>query len=130
MLHPYAFPKTYSLKSRKRIGQLFKKGRVVKVYPLKLIYLSQPKQDNQQALRVLMSVSKRRFALAVDRNTLKRRCREAFRLNKNTLEHTLVQHGTYADIAVLYVGSTFYPFEDINKAMQSGLERISKELSK
>ncbi len=128
MLHPYAFPKTYSLKSRKRINQLFKHGRVVKIYPLKLVYLPQPIQDEQQVLRMLISVSKRRFALAVDRNILKRKCRESFRLQKNTLEQALVQHDTYVDIAVLYISSVSYPFATINKAMQLGLEKLTKDV--
>ncbi len=128
MPRPSAFPKSYSLKSKKQIDLLFKRGKTVKAYPLKLVYTIQDQQDEPKAIRILISVSKRRFALAVDRNRLKRQCREAFRLQKTPLETSLAKHNKYMEIAILYIGSQPLDFENIRQSMCKILERINLQM--
>ena len=68
--------------------------------------------------RVLFSVPKRTFKKAVDRNAVRRRVREAYRLHK----HRLTQPP--ASIAFLYTAKTKISFEEIEKGMKLALKRV------
>ncbi|NJB82174.1 ribonuclease P protein component [Wenyingzhuangia aestuarii] len=70
------------LKSRKAIGQLFIEGQSVKEFPIKMIFLPVPKEQ-EQITKVAFSVPKRNFKHAVDRNRIKRLLREAYRLHQH-----------------------------------------------
>ena len=74
--------KAERLNSKKLIEELFQKGSYFYFYPFKIFYLKEPASTNHQ---VLISVPKRTFKKAVERNKLKRRIREAYRLNKEKL---------------------------------------------
>lgn len=75
------FNKAEKLKSKKLITQLFENGKTVIAYPFKLVYLETVFEDGT-LLKTGVSVSKRNFKRAVDRNRIKRLMREAYRLNK------------------------------------------------
>lgn len=86
-----SYSKIEKLKSKKLITALFEKGKSVTVYPLKLVFL-ETHFDDGVLLKTGVSVSKRNFKKAVDRNRIKRLIREAYRLNKasyfgNTSKH-------------------------------------------
>lgn len=84
------FKKEEKLKKKKLIGQLFAQGRSLSAYPLKLIYL-QTDHDSPYKIQAGVSVSKRNFKKAVDRNRIKRLLREVYRKNKYLIyesEHT------------------------------------------
>lgn len=76
-----SFPKIEKLKSRKRIDKVFREGRSVSQFPLKLIYLPASFPEEVPA-QVAVTASKRNFKRAVDRNRVKRLMREAWRLQK------------------------------------------------
>jgi ribonuclease P protein component len=78
----FKFPKAERLKSEKLIGELFEKGSSFYFFPFKVFVMPAAGSDTHQ---VLFSVSKKVYKKAVDRNLLKRRMRESYRLNKNLL---------------------------------------------
>ncbi|MDN3678479.1 ribonuclease P protein component [Flavobacterium paronense] len=80
----FSYPKTEKLKSKKIIDLLFSKGKSVSKYPLRLVYV---KHDFEEDIPIKMgvSVSKKYFKNAVDRNYFKRVLRESYRLNKQIL---------------------------------------------
>ncbi|MDN3675446.1 ribonuclease P protein component [Flavobacterium branchiarum] len=80
----FTYPKNERLKSKTIIGLLFSEGKSVSKYPLRLVYYSGPLEENQQ-IKVGVSVSKKYFKKAVDRNYFKRVLRETYRLNKHIL---------------------------------------------
>lgn len=77
------YPKHEKLKKKKYIDLLFSEGRTVTKYPLRLVYV--PVKDLDVPLQMGVSVSKKYFKKAVDRNYFKRVLRECYRLNKDLL---------------------------------------------
>ncbi|AWA29356.1 ribonuclease P protein component [Flavobacterium magnum] len=82
---PFSYPKNEKLKSRKTIDLLFSEGKSVSKYPLRLVYMPVDQADGP--LRAGVSVSKKYFKKAVDRNYYKRVLRETYRLNKAILDN-------------------------------------------
>lgn len=83
----FTYSKTEKLKSRKIIDLLFSEGKSVSKYPLRLVYA--PIEEGNEKLLFGVSVSKRNFKNAVDRNYFKRVLRECYRLNKHLLYENL-----------------------------------------
>jgi len=83
----FSYPKEEKLKSKTTIGLLFTEGKSVSKYPLRLVYC-QEKKETTQKIKMGVSVSKKYFKKAVDRNYFKRVLRETYRLNK----HILIPH--------------------------------------
>ena len=81
------YPKTEKLKKKKYIDLLFSEGRTVTKYPLRLVYV--PVKELDTPLQMGVSVSKKYFKKAVDRNYFKRILRECYRLNKELLLNDL-----------------------------------------
>lgn len=81
------YPKHEKLKKKKYIDLLFSEGRTVTKYPLRLVYVSV--KDLDVPLQMGVSVSKKYFKKAVDRNYFKRVLRECYRLNKDLLLNDL-----------------------------------------
>ena len=80
----FSYPKNEKLKSRKTIDLLFTEGKTVAKYPLRLVYMETTFED-EVPLKIGVSVSKKHFKNAVDRNYFKRVLRECYRLNKQIL---------------------------------------------
>ena len=85
------FGKDYKLCSRSLIEEVFKQGKSVKSYPIKLIYLKTDKLTDSKHFQIAISVPKRNFKSAVDRNYIKRMLREVIRKNKLLIEPFLIQ---------------------------------------
>jgi ribonuclease P protein component len=80
----HTFRKEERLSKDKLIQELFDKGSSFYLFPFKVFFMPNPDQG-AAFHQVVISVSKRNFKRAVDRNLLKRRIREAYRLNKEML---------------------------------------------
>lgn len=80
----FTYPKHEKLKSKTTIDLLFSEGNSVSKFPLRLIYVEN-KEENAELIKMGVSVSKKYFKKAVDRNYYKRVLRETYRLNKHLL---------------------------------------------
>ncbi len=78
------FRKQEKLKKKKLIAELFARGKSISVFPLKMVYLGID-HDSDYKIQAGVSVSKRNFKNAVDRNRIKRLMREAYRKNKYSI---------------------------------------------
>lgn len=82
----FTYPESEKLKSRKTIDRLFSEGTSVSKFPLRLVYVA---NEGPELIKIGVSVSKKHFKKAVDRNYFKRCLREAYRLNKQLLMEKL-----------------------------------------
>ena len=122
----YTFPKKEHLCSKKRIEQLFnRKNPSLGVYPLRLTWVPAPARTAAPP-EVLITVPKRAFKRAVDRNRLKRLLREAYRLNKYRLTEAENGHPV-ALLGILYTGKEKSELPLIEKKLISGLNRLLTE---
>ncbi len=121
----YTFPKSERLHSKKLIQELFDKGSSFYIYPFKVIYLPSTETETNQ---VLVSVSKKKFKKAVTRNLIKRKVKEAYRLNKNSLPIPL-EASPKLLIGYIYTGKDILPYQTIEAKLKKSLIRLKKELT-
>ena len=84
----FTYPKNEKLKSKNTIDLLFSEGKSVSKYPLRLVFVENPLEEKEM-IKMGVSVSKKYFKHAVDRNYFKRVLRECYRLNKHLLVDNL-----------------------------------------
>ena len=101
------------------IQELFEKGSSFYFHPFKVLYLPHP-DAGSTVNEVLFSVPKRLFKRAVDRNKVKRRLREAYRLNKSEL--TAAKKWL---IAYIYTAKTILPSETFQQKVLGTIQKIS-----
>lgn len=120
----FSFKKEERLAGEKHIKELFEKGSSFHLYPFRVLTLPNP--DSEPKInRVLISVSKRNFKRAVDRNLIKRRIREAYRTQKDLIT------GNSFLLAFVYTAREIEPFQAIKGKLFLVLEKIKKlEVSK
>lgn len=114
------FRKSERLCSRRLIDQLFEPGqsKSIAAYPLRLVY-----QTAKENTALLISVPKRYFKHAVDRNRVKRQIREAYRTNKHILPEGMPLH-----LAILWLDSKHYPTATIEKKVRNILTRCAEAI--
>lgn len=118
------FGKQDKLKSKKAIDLLFKKGKSINAYPLKAIYL--PKNNEKEGdLNIGVSVAKRNIKLAVNRNLIKRRMREAYRLNNRSLKESCAGKKGY-NIMFIYHSSQILTYQEIETKIKVILNRLTE----
>lgn len=117
----YSFNKSEKLKSKILIDKLFKEGKSVSAFPLRLVYIGMDQNDSLLS-RTGVSVSKRNFKRAVDRNRIKRLMREAYRLHKpEYLSNILTPHA----FMILYIGKQMPTLQELEKKMVVLFEKVS-----
>ena len=126
----FTYPKTEKLKSKITIDLLFSKGKSVSKYPLRLVFVESDygiPEASEQKLKMGVSVSKKYFKHAVDRNYFKRVLRETYRLNK----HLLVDHldKPYA-MMFFYQTKDRLSYEEINTKTIQLFEKFVLQIKK
>ncbi len=119
----FTFHKAERLCSQKLIGELFTSGESFLVYPLKVVFLK-TEFPEPYPVQSAFTVSKRNFKRAVKRNLLKRRMREAYRLNKHSLYTGLADKNLQAVLMFVFVGKELIEFPVIEKAMISAFKKL------
>jgi len=120
------FRREERLKSRKLIQHLFKEGKSFVQYPLRLVWLPVEGLSGPYPVQVALSVPKRRFRKAVQRNRIRRLMREAYRLNKQELYRVLEGRAERLAFMVIYVGKEEPTFQQVSQATRLMLRRFIK----
>jgi len=114
-MEKFTLKKSERLSQEKLIQELFDKGSSFYLYPFKVFFLSSNKPANQ----VMVSVPKSIFKRAVDRNTIKRRIREGYRLNKAKL-----LQDKFFSIAYIYTAKEILPSALIHQKIVLSLDKL------
>ena len=119
-----SFSKNERLCNFKLIQNLIKKGKSFKVFPFYIKYLKIEYNPSQPVL-ILFSVPKKKFKKAVNRNLLKRRSKESYRLNKKKLYENIAISKKYSLlIIVTYIDTKLKTFQEINNSIISILNKL------
>lgn len=118
----FTLKKQEILRSKKNIQELFDNGSSFFLYPFKVYFLVEP---NLKTNGVLFSVSKKYFKRAVDRNLIRRRMREAYRLNKSILKAGRTESYSIS-MALIYISKFKLPFNDIEFKLKQVFVRLNK----
>ncbi len=121
----FKYPKAEKLKSNTTINLLFSEGKSVAKYPLRLVY-SEISLEENTPIKFGVSVSKKHFKKAVDRNYFKRVLRECYRLNKHLLLDNL--QNKYA-IMFFYQTSEKLSYHEINDKTIQLFEKFIKTIN-
>ncbi len=120
------YPSAEKLKSKKLLEALFSNGKKLNEYPIKLVYKQVDFEDNV-LVKVGVSVPKRNFKKAVDRNKIKRLLRESYRLNKHIIHDKLDKKHV---CMFLYLGKEIPDFNQLNTKIIKLLHKLlEKELN-
>jgi ribonuclease P protein component len=120
-----SFGKNERIKSKKVISSLFDRNSVSNssflIYPYKVIFSSQKVENFSPKLpQVLISVSKKKFKNATDRNKIKRRSKEAYRTNKVLFDKNI-------SMVLIYVAVEILEYKILENSIRGVLARIEKE---
>lgn len=118
----YSYGKKEKLKSQKLVEILFSEGKSLSVYPLRMVFLKTNDSENV-TIKCGVSVSKRNFKNAVDRNRIKRLLRETYRLNKIKYFNNI--SSSYA-FMILYISKDGIDFDSLDKKMNLLLDKFLK----
>ena len=136
----YGLKKSERLTSQLVIEKLFAGGNAsMAAFPLRIVYMQMEKDESgdenngkkveMPPVSILVSVPKKRFRHAVDRNRMKRLVREAYRLNKHILWNTLEGKSFRLAIAFVCITDTLPSFYTVNKSMTKALARIAERMN-
>jgi ribonuclease P protein component len=126
MAKRFGFGRAEKLKSRKSIEELFAQGRSFPAYPLRVVYRFLPAE--QGSIQAGVSVSKRYFKKAVDRNRLKRLMREAYRLQKGGLKEKLEHQKKQGLAFFMFNGKAMAGLDEVKQAMKKCLDHLEKSV--
>ncbi len=127
----YNFQKEERLCSKKLLDELFKNGSSFLLYPFRVTWLLSPESNQNFPVQVVIGVPKKRFKHSVDRNLVKRRVKEAYRLNKESLLYSnLNQQNIKLVLAINYVGKEIHDSSFIEKKLKLMLPECLKQVTK
>ena len=122
----FKYPKNEKLKSKITIGLLFTEGKSVSKFPLRLVYKAGTFGESEK-IKMGVSVSKKNFKKAVDRNYFKRILRETYRLNKHLLIDNLDQPYSFM---FFYQTKDRLTYDEINTKTIQLFEKFIQQIKK
>lgn len=118
------FPLKEHLKSKSIIERVYAEGSSATAFPLRAVFLEQESDIQDPTATILISVAKRRFRHAVDRNLMKRRIREAYRTSKHGFIEALQNNGKKMAVAIIYIDTKESSTEFLKRKMEKLLNTI------
>ncbi|MDP4269855.1 MAG: ribonuclease P protein component [Bacteroidota bacterium] len=121
----FTLPKAERISRKLVIDKLFTKGTSFVVYPIRVVYVTSTEEQEAQAA-MMISVSKKKFKRAVKRNYIKRRIKEAYRLNKHLLQ--VPESVGNISIAFIYLSGGLKSFDSLNQKMEEIMLQLNEKL--
>ena len=95
-------------------------------YPLRAVWRENASRSTGSSIQFLISIPKKRLRHAVDRVKMRRRVREAYRLNRVNLT---IDENTKIDLAFIYVANDLKDYQAVEKAVVKILQKIKDDKS-
>ena len=123
----FEFSKKHKLCSQKSINRMFENGNTIIEPPFRAVWVVESNDDDVY-VKTLINVSKKQFKFAKDRNLIKRRIREVYRLNNKNLENHLKSRELKINLAILYNQDKILESSFMKKKINLLLSRLIKNL--
>lgn len=124
------FPKSERLVSRTLMEKLFNGGNSLSLaaYPLRAVFIKRERVPEESPVQLLISVPKKRFHHAVDRNRVKRQIREAYRQHKDTI-HQVLSEKEQVLVAFVWLSDQQMATSEVEKRIGKLLQRMAEKLN-
>lgn len=125
---------TYTLRKAERLcgkaaNTLFVGGKGGFCHPYRYVLkVREATAEDKAAVSVLFAVPKRNIRHAVDRNLLKRRTREAYRLSKHPLVAQATERGVHIDMALIYSTKVVSDYKTVKNGVENVLAKVARGL--
>lgn len=117
------FKKEERLTNKKAFELLFNSGKSFVLSPFRLVWI-ETKSTSAFPVQLGISVPKKSFQKASDRNKLKRRIRESYRKNKHTLYEKLKKKNLHIALMVIYIAKNQLSYQEIERKMILSLQKV------
>jgi ribonuclease P protein component len=125
----FKFPKSERLTNKKKFEKLFEEGISVKGFPLKIIYISEDVVEGEHPIQIAFTVPKRSFKKAVDRNFLRRKMKEIYRLNKGPILEKLANSEKSLYAILIYTNREKMDYPSIEKGWHKLMAKLLPEIN-
>lgn len=136
-----SFPKSERLRYKALVDTLFTKGKSIYEYPLRLVYRPLSEEELQDTFRiavpdgiaplqVLITIPKKRRRHAIDRVLMRRRVREAWRLQRRPLRQGIEENPRLrtVSVALIYMSNENIPTSEISNKISTLIKKLSDKL--
>lgn len=130
LMKQYSFNKKERLCSKKQIADLFETGYSFNEFPFKVVWKDILRENDDAKVKLAISVPKKNFKKAVDRNLIKRRIREAYRLNKKDLYDYFGNYNKQINLILIIINKEELSFQEIEGKIIVILQRLINEHKK
>jgi len=126
MTQKFSLKKHERLKSKLLLDQLFQSGSSLFVHPIKVLYQIDALPAGEWPLLFSVSVPKKKIKSAVTRNLVKRKIREAYRLQKLDLQDELIRIGSKrCSLMLIYIENEPKEYDKLEKSVKKILKKLS-----
>ena len=123
----FEFPKQQKLCNETAIKEMFSNGKSFVIHPIRLVWKEEGDSDTV-AIKSIIVVPKKQLKLAADRNIVRRRMKEAYRLNKTEIEHFLADRNKKLNIAIIYQNEKILSYKVIEEKIKLILGRLREAI--
>lgn len=124
----YGLKKQERMVSRKLMETLFGGGgQSMIAYPLRVVYMKRERQAGDAPVQILVSVSKKRFRHAVDRNRVKRQVREGYRKHKHILWEAVTDSEQLL-LALVWLSDRHQATQEVESRLTGLMQRVAEKV--